>query len=288
MRILVTGASGLVGTALRGASADEYTALTHGEHWDTAAGTIDAARLEGHDAVVHLAGDNIASGRWNKKKKACIHDSRVEGTKLLCEALAGLDKPPSVLLSASAIGYYGHRYGEKLHEYADPGKGFLVDVCTGWESATKAAKDAGIRVVNMRLGLVLSTDGGPLTKMLTPFKLCVGGKLGDGQQYMSWITLDDAVAAMHHCLEHTEIEGPVNLTAPGSVTNKEFTKTLGKVLRRPTIFPMPKPVARIIFGEMADPLLFYSARCVPERLDQTGFRFAHPELEGALRHVLGL
>ena len=146
------------------------------EHWDTAAQTIDAARLEGHDVVVHLAGDNIASGRWNKKKKELIHDSRVEGTKLLCEALANLEHKPSTLLSASAIGYYGHRYGEHLCEYADPGKGFLVDVCTGWESATKVAKDAGIRVVNMRLGIVLSADGGPLTKMLTPFKLAGGWK----------------------------------------------------------------------------------------------------------------
>ena len=287
MRILVTGAGGLVGTALRASSDDEFTSLKHGEHWDTAAGTIDAARLEGHDAVVHLAGDNIASGRWTEKKKERIRSSRVDGTKLLCDALADLDKPPSVLLSASAVGYYGHRYGEHLHEYADPGKGFLADVCTAWEGATKAAKDAGIRVVHMRLGIVLSADGGALRKMLTPFRMGVGGKLGKGDQYMSWITIDDAVSAIRHCLEHDAIVGPVNLAAPGSVTNKEFTKTLGKVLRRPTIFPMPKLVARIVFGEMADALLLCSTRCVPERLEQTGFAFAHPELEGALRHVLG-
>lgn len=292
MRIVVTGASGLIGTALRqGWASDEITPLTRsydgsGVRWDPAAGTIDAAGLEGHDAVVHLAGENLATGRWTKKKKARIFESRAKGTALLAEALAGLERKPAVLVSGSAVGIYGNRYGERLREYDDPGRGFLADVCKAWEAATKPAEDAGIRVVHARTGLVLSKDGGPLKKMLLPFKLGLGGRLGKGDQYMSWIHIDDIVRALRHCIETTTLSGPVNLAAPNPVTNREFTKALGRVLRRPTILPMPAFAARLAFGELADEALLAGQRADPERLRQTNFEFLHADLEKTLRNLL--
>jgi uncharacterized protein (TIGR01777 family) len=254
--------------------------------WDPAAGTIDSAELNGVDAVVHLAGENIASGRWNEKLKRAIFDSRVDSTRLLSTTLAELDSKPSVLVSASAIGYYGPRGDETIDESSRPGEGFLAEVCQAWEMETKPASEAGIRVVNHRIGVVFSTEGGALKKMLTPFKLGLGGVMGSGQQYISWIELDDLVQTIAFVLTTESISGPVNATAPHPATNRELTKTLGKVLGRPTIFPMPAFAARLVFGEMADEMLLTGAKILPKRLEAAKFRFFQPDLEGALRHLL--
>jgi len=296
MNILVTGASGLIGTALVSSltsSGHEVTRLVreqpkHGEkaaHWEPMAGSIDANALEGVDAVVHLAGENIAE-RWTPTKKAKIRDSRVKGTQLLCETLAHLSSPPKVLVSASAIGYYGHRGEETLTDVSPPGRGFLAEVCRAWEAATEPAKQHGIRVVLLRLGVVLSAAGGALAKMLPPFRLGLGGVLGSGQQYMSWIALDDVVGAIQHALVTEALQGPTNAVAPRAVTNQEFTKTLGKVLGRPTAIPLPAFAARLMFGEMADELLLASARIQPTKLLASGYQFRYPELDEALQHVL--
>jgi len=298
MNILVSGSTGLVGTAL-------IPALTAGEHevvrlvrsksrspskeligWDSEANYIDAAGLEGLDAVVHLAGESIASGRWNTLKKARMRDSRVRGTRLLCEALAHAAKPPSVLICASAIGFYGDRGDELLTESSPGGKGFLAEVCRDWEGAAEPALQKGIRVVNLRFGVILSAQGGALAKMLTPFKMGVGGVIGSGRQYMSCIALDDVVRAIQQALSTASLAGPVSVVGPTPVTNREFTKTLGKVLGRPTIFPMPAFAARLALGEMADELLLSSARVAPHKLLESGFQFQYPALEAALRHVL--
>ncbi len=296
MNILVTGASGLIGTALVSSltsSGHEVTRLVReqpkpGEkaaHWEPMAGSIDANALEGVDAVVHLAGENIAE-RWTPTKKAKIRDSRVKGTQLLCETLTRLSSPPKVLVSASAIGYYGHRGEETLTDDSPPGRGFLAEVCRAWEAATEPAKQHGIRVVQLRLGVVLSAAGGALAKMLPPFRLGLGGVLGSGQQYMSWIALDDVVGAIQHALVTEALQGPTNAVAPRAVTNQEFTKTLGKVLGRPTAIPLPAFAARLMFGEMADELLLASARIQPTKLLASGYQFRYPELEEALQHVL--
>jgi uncharacterized protein (TIGR01777 family) len=297
MNILVTGSSGLVGSAL-------VPFLTTGGHrvmrlvraeprgedevrWDPSIGAIDAQKLEGIDAVVHLAGESIADGRWTPEKKAKILNSRVQGTRLLSESLARLQRRPRVLVSASAIGYYGDRGEQPLNERSAAGSGFLPDVCRQWEAATQPAVEAGIRVVNLRIGVVLSAQGGALAKMLGPFRMGAGGRLGSGRQYLSWIALDDVVGAIHHGLMCDELSGPVNAVSPNPVTNREFTKTLGRVLRRPTMFPMPAPAARVIFGEMADELLLASTRVEPQRLMAEGYEFRFAELQSALRHLLG-
>ncbi len=299
MNILVSGSTGLVGTALAAAlnaAGHEVVRLVHSKSrspskeligWDPDANSIDAAGLEGLDAVVHLAGESIASGRWNAVKKARIRDSRVRGTQLLCEALAHTAKPPAMLICASAIGFYGDRGDEVLTESSSGGKGFLADVCRDWEGAAEPARRKGIRVVNLRFGVILSAQGGALAKMLTPFKMGVGGIIGSGRQFMSCIALDDCVAAILHALTTNSLAGPVNVVGPTPVTNHEFTKTLGKVLHRPTIFPMPAFAARLALGEMADELLLCSNRVEPKKLQETGFQFKYPELEAALRHVLG-
>ena len=244
--------------------------------------------IEGMDAVVHLAGENIGAGRWTRNRKARIFDSRVKGTRLLCESLANLNHPPQALICASAIGYYGSRGTEVMKEGSESGAGFLADVCREWEIATEFIGQAEIRVVNLRMGIVLSLAGGPLEKMLPPFKMGVGGILGNGRQYMSWITLDDAVGAIYHTLLTDSLQGPVNNVAPYPITNREFTKALGHVLRRPTLFPLPSFALRIMFGkEMANELFLSSTRVEPARLLETGYTFQYPELEGALRHVLG-
>jgi uncharacterized protein (TIGR01777 family) len=252
--------------------------------WDPASGTIDAEALSGIDALVHLAGDNISEGRWTTAKKERIRASRVEGTRLIAETLAKLDPKPRVLVAASATGFYGDRGDDVLDENAKMGEGFLAEVCRDWEEATRPAADAGIRVVNLRIGIVLSRLGGALARMLTPFKLGLGGRIGSGGQYMSWISLDDAIGSIHHALICEQLSGPVNAVAPGAVTNREFTNTLGKVLRRPTIFPIPAIAAKLAFGEMADELLLSSTHVVPSKLTASQYEFRHPELERALRY----
>jgi hypothetical protein len=298
MNVLVSGATGLIGSAL----APFLSTLGHDVRrlvrsgpakggnevfWDPARGTIDAGALDGLDAVVHLAGENIAGGRWTEKQKGRIRDSRVQGTRLLCQTLAGLKQPPRTLICASAIGYYGDRGDELLAENSTSGANFLAEVCRQWEQAAEPAVKAGLRVVHLRFGVVLSAGGGALAKMLLPLRLGVGGRIGSGRQYMSWITLDDAVGAIGHALITDSLRGPVNAVTPHPVTNLEFTKTLGKVLSRPTILPLPAAAARLVLGQMADELLLASARVVPTRLLESGYAFRFPQLEPALRHVLG-
>jgi uncharacterized protein (TIGR01777 family) len=254
--------------------------------WDPASGEIDRAALEGFDRVVHLAGENIAEGRWTPEKKSRIRDSRVKGTQLLAESLAGLAQPPSAFVCASAIGYYGDRADELLTESSKPGRGFLADVCQEWEDATSPAEKTGIRTVRLRIGVVLSKNGGALKKMLPPFKLGAGGKIGSGKQYMSWITLDDLVRVIENALESSTLSGAVNAVAPNPVTNLQFTKALGRAISRPAIFPLPAFAARIALGEMADALLLASTRVTPAKLLDEGFVFQHAGIEEALRHVL--
>lgn len=298
MNVLVTGATGLVGSALVPYLAGKGHAIRKlvrkplrrdaGEFaWDPERGTLDASALEGADGIVHLAGENIAAGRWTPAKKARIRDSRVRGTKLLAEAAARCERPPKVLASASAVGYYGDRGSELLTETSEAGSGFLASVCREWEQAASPAAARGIRTVAMRFGVVLSGKGGVLGKMLPPFRLGLGGKVGSGGQYMSWIAIDDLVAAIAHVLERPELSGAMNTVAPVPVTNLDFTRALGRALGRPTIFPLPAFAARLLFGEMADELLLASARVEPRRLLASGFSFRYREIEPALGHVLG-
>ena len=297
MIIAITGSSGLVGGALIHAlEADGHLiravvrraprAGSDEIRWDPDNGTIDAAEFAGVDAVVHLAGENIAGHRWTKSFKDKILASRVRSTKLLCDTLSNLASKPAVLVSASAIGYYGDRGSELVDESATCGHGFLAEVCQQWEAATTVARDADIRVVNLRIGFVLSKDGGGLAKMLTPFRLGVGGVIGSGNQYISWIALDDLVRVIQFALSAAALVGPVNATAPNAVTNREFTKTLGSVLHRPTIFPMPAFAAKLAFGEMADEMLLGSIRVEPRALSNARFEFHYPQLDAALCRAL--
>lgn len=302
MKVIVTGSTGLVGRALiRSLLADghEVTRLVRGAaqgfrapgtaavHWDPERGEIDAEELEGHDAAVHLAGESVAEGRWDDEKKRRIRESRVKGTGLLAGALAGLSAKPRVLVSASATGFYGNRGAEVLREESASGEDFLSEVCREWEKATLQASQAGIRVVHLRIGVVLSGEGGALQKMLTPFKLGLGGKVGSGSQYMNWIALEDLIGVIRRALEDESLRGPVNAVAPQQLTNEEFTKSLGHVLGRPTIFAVPAFAARLAFGEVADALLMASTRVEPARLQEAGYQFKYPEIEGALRSALG-
>ena len=297
MKILVSGAHGLVGKALvKSLTRDghEIVSLVRREsvvakteiEWHPNRGQIDAQQLEGFDVVIHLAGESIASGRWTEDKKLRIRESRVMGTTLLSESLARLSRPPATFISASAIGYYGNRGDELLTEQSATGKGFLSEVCVAWEKATGAAEAKGIRTVHTRFGIILDTDGGALEKMLTPFRMGVGGKLGDGKQWMSWIALDDVVRGLRFLIDNVTVRGAVNFTAPNPVTNAEFTKTLGSVLSRPTIFPVPAFAARLAFGEMADALLLSSAKVEPKRLRDTGFSFQHDQLKATLTKII--
>jgi len=296
--IAVTGASGLVGSVLvpflrcgghrvveigRSYSTPSVDQL----RWDPARGELDTSRLEGIDAIVHLAGDNIAAGRWSDARKQSILASRVEPTRLLAEKMAAMKRRPRVFISASAIGFYGER-GDRLVTEADgPGDGFLSDVCRQWEAAVEPAVRAGIRVVLLRIGVVLSARGGALARMLPPFVLGGGGVLGSGRQYMSWISLEDLVALMHHAVLDDHLSGPVNAVAPAALTNREFTKTLARVLRRPAIVPVPSFALRAAVGEMADALLLASTRVGSTKLAGSGFVFRDPDLETALRWGLG-
>jgi len=297
MHVLVTGSTGLIGSAtvsaLR-AGGHRVTRLVRapsvpGEasvHWDPAAGAIETGGLEGLDGVVHLAGEGIAAGRWTPAQKAKIRDSRVQGTRLLCDAIARCARPPRVLVCASAVGYYGDRGEERLTEESPPGRGFLAEVGRAWEAAAEAAIQRGIRVVHLRFGMVLSLRGGALAKMLLPFKLGVGGIVGHGRQYWSWISLDDVVGVIQFALATDTLRGPVNVVAPQSVTNREWTRALGRAVSRPTVFPMPTFAARWLFGEMADELLLASTRVVPERLNAAGYSFRDPTLAGYLTAAL--
>jgi hypothetical protein len=246
---------------------------------------ISVGELEDFDAVVHLAGESIAS-RWTEKRKERILRSRVDGTRLLAESLARLKQAPRVLVSASAIGYYGDRGSETVSETSPPGSGFLAEVCQAWESATQRATESGIRVVNVRTGVVLSTRGGALKKMLLPFRLGIGGKVGSGEQYMSWISLADQIRTLIHAIRTDSLRGPVNAVAPAPVTNAVFTKALGRALHRPTVLPMPAFAARLVFGEMADALLLASMRVIPRRLLASGFFFKDREIEPTLARIV--
>ena len=298
LRVVLSGASGLVGQALK-------PFLTTGGHqvltlvrrqanpqvgeisWDPAAGTLDAAALEAVDAVVHLSGENIAAGRWTAERKRRFASSRVGSTRLLSEALAGLKRPPRVLVSASAVGIYGNRGEQTLTESSPAGAGFLADLCRDWEAAAAPAARAGVRVVHPRIGAVIAARGGALGKMLRPFQLGLGGVIGSGRQYMSWISLDDLLGVIHEALFNPEITGPVNAVAPEPVTNRQFVKTLGGVLHRPTVLPLPAAAVNLLFGEMGRTVLLEGARVVPAKLQSAGFEFRHPTLESALRAELG-
>ncbi len=294
MRILISGSRGLIGSALIASlgAGHEITRLVRGEArpneiaWDPRAGKVDRAKLDGFDAVVHLAGESIASGRWTAVRKASIRDSRLQGTRLLAETLAGLSQPPRIFISASAMGYYGDRGDESLTETSTPGSDFLARVCQEWEAAAAPAANHGIRVVHPRFGIVLSPAGGVLGRMLTPFRFGLGAVIGKGTQWMSWIAIDDATGALAYCLENDAITGPVNLVAPQAITNRDFSKTLGRVLRRPVIFHAPAFALRFALGEMADALLLSSQRIEPTTLVMAGYQFSYPSLEPAIEHLL--
>ena len=297
MKILITGSSGLIGSALIPLLADQGHHLVRmvrrltapGEDavvWDPSAAKLELRALEQMDAVVHLAGENIGAARWNKARKKRMRNSRVVGTRLLSESLAQLAAPPRVLICASAVGYYGSRGDEILTEASSPGTGFLADVCQEWEEAAEPARQKGIRVVNLRIGMVLSSKGGALPAMLPAFKAGAGGKLGSGRQFVSWITIDDLTRAITHALATEALSGPVNAVSPNPVRNMEMTKVLGRVLRRPTFCSVPALALRLLLGEMADALLLSSQRVEPRRLLDTGFTFQFDNFETALRHVL--
>jgi uncharacterized protein len=299
LRILLSGSTGFVGAALverlQSEAHDVVRLVRSPPHddgsmieWDPVGGRIDASKLEGFDAIIHLAGENIA-GRWTEKKKRAIRDSRIIGTRTLAEAIGKQTKPPLVFICASAVGIYGNRGDTILDESSARGKGFLADVVTDWESVAQQARKSApnLRIVNLRFGLILSPDGGALGKMLTPFKLGVAGVIGTGDQWWSWIARDDAVAIAERALVDDRLSGPVNVVTPNPVTNREFTKTLGRVLGRPAVVPMPAFAAKLAFGrEMAEETMLASARIDPARLREIGYEFQFPELEVALRTML--
>lgn len=298
MEVLVSGGSGLIGTALRkvlGKDGHHPIQLTRSPGkrsgdavgWDPASGEIDAASIEGVDAVVHLAGEPLL-GRWTEAKKRRIRRSRVQGTRLLAETLAGLDRPPKVLLSGSAVGYYGDRSEEVLTEDSDPGEGFLAQVCQEWELTTRPAEEAGIRVCHLRTGLVQARDADLVKLQLWAFKLGLGAKLGDGRQWFPWIHIDDHVRAQLLLLDHDEASGPFNLTAPNPVRNVEYADTLAEVLNRPRFLFVPVPAIGLVFGRTAaEEMIAVSQRAVPARLSEEDFRFEHADLTGALRAEMG-
>jgi len=294
MKITISGATGLIGNALcdklAAESGHEIVKLSRSynkdtAHWDYKANTIDLESIEGSDAVIHLAGESIA-GYWTENKKQEIENSRVEGTKFLTESITKLIHKPQTFICASAIGYYGDIGDEEVDESSAQGSGFLADVAIKWENEANTLKDHGIRVINLRIGLVLSDKGGALQPMLIPFKLGLGGKLGSGRHYMSWIMLEDVVGSIIFILNNTKINGPVNLTAPNPVTNEQFTKTLGKVLNRPTFLTVPALVLNTIAPDMSKEMLLASTRALPKKLTDNGFEFTYTDIEKAFKDLL--
>ena len=295
MNVLVTGSTGLVGSALvtrlRADGCHVKTLVRrpvkeNEMRWYPEQGILHHNQLLGFDAVVHLAGENIAQGRWTAEKKRRLRESRTVTTQLLAEAFSQVPTPPKVIISASAIGYYGNRGDEVLTETSPAGTGFLADLCRDWEAATAPMAARGIRVVNLRIGVVLTKTGGALAKMLLPFRLGIAGVMGSGNQYWSWITLDDLVSVIRFCLDKEVLRGPVNAVSPQPVTNRVFTKALGRALQRPTLIPTPAFAARLLLGEMADELLLASNRVIPEQLTNAGFPFRDADIDTALGHCL--
>ena len=281
MNILLSGSNGLIGSALKTSLENEGHNVTRlSRNFD------DPINFEGINAVIHLAGENIAQGRWTDAKKSEIKKSRLNGTKKLSEQLAASSHKPSIFISSSATGFYGDKEDIILDENSSQGSGFLPEVCVEWEKSTFAAEQAGIRTVHIRTGIVLSKKGGALKKMLPPFKFGGGGILGSGNQYMSWISLEDEINAIIFILNNSSLSGPINLTAPHPVNNKEFTKILGEVLKRPTILPLPSFIARFLFGEMADAILLTGNRVLPNKLIDAGFTFTHSKLDEALKDII--
>jgi uncharacterized protein (TIGR01777 family) len=295
MKIAIAGASGLIGSAFINAVEEDGAEVTRlvrsspkaGEiEWHPNQDVIQPGTLQGFDTIINLAGENVAEGRWTDEKKKKIHDSRVHGTHLISEAIAKLEPKPRVFLCASATGIYGDRPDETLTEQSDSGGGFLAGVCREWEKATEPASKVGVRVVNLRFGPVLAPHGGMMEKMLTPFKMGLGGKIGSGKQYISWVSIDDVVGAMKLALKDETIRGPLNVVSPNPVTNEEFTKSLGDALSRPTMMAVPAFAARLAFGEMADEMLLSSQKVLPKRLQDAGFQFKYPNLDEALRRYI--
>ena len=293
--VAITGASGMIGAALaRALAAGGLRVLRIGRRpgagsdllWDPAAGRIDAASLEGVDAVVHLAGESIASGRWTRERKLRIRESRTQGTTLLARALAALDRKPQVLVSVSAVGIYGDRGDELLTDTSAPGTGFLPDVARAWEASADPAREAGIRVAHPRLAAVLSRSGGVLGRLLLPFRLGLGGPIGRGAQWMPLVSLDDAIGAIRHLIDSPGLSGPFNVSLPAPVTNREFSAALGRALHRPAILPVPPAALRLAYGALADELLIASAKVVPAGLEAAGYRFQHPDIDSALQAAL--
>ena len=296
MKILVTGASGLVGTAVQESFAGKgYEMLLASRNapkkpndiqWNVETGFAELERLEGLDVVVHLAGESVSGLRWTDEKKRAIRDSRVLGTRNVVEAISKLREKPKLLVAASAIGFYGERGDEEVTESSAAGDNFLSEVSKAWEAESRRAEDAGIRTVLLRTGIVLSRDGGALATMLTPFKLGVGGVVGSGKQWMSWVSLDDHVGVINYAIENDNLRGAVNSVSPNPVTNEEFTKTLGEVLYRPTILPLPEFAVSMVFGEMGDALLLTSTKVLPKRIEEAGFEFKYPDLKSALERAV--
>lgn len=293
--VAITGASGMIGSALaRTLAADGMRILRLGRRpgratdvvWDPASGRIDSARMEGVDAVVHLAGESIASGRWTRERMRRIRESRTQGTTLLARAIAALDRRPEVLVSVSAVGIYGDRGDELLTDTSAAGTGFLPEVALAWEASAEPARTAGIRVAHPRFAAVLSRAGGVLGRLLLPFRLGLGGPIGRGAQWMPLVSLDDAIGSIRHLLDSPGLSGPFNVSLPEPVTNAEFSKALGRALHRPAILPIPPAALRLVYGQLADELLIASARVVPQRLEAAGYRFRHPTIEMALRAAL--
>jgi len=293
-RVLVSGARGLVGSALSeelsGAGYQVERLVRRrdfdGVYWDPAVGSIQTNRLEGVFAVIHLAGESIGEGRWSAEKKGRIRNSRVQGTRLLAEAIASLNNPPKVMLSASAVGYYGDAGAHRLTESAALGAGFLAGVCRHWEQACEPARQAGVRVVNMRLGLILSEKGGVLQRLLPAYRMCAGGRVGTGEQFMSWVMLEDVIQSFKFALENESLDGSVNVVSPSPVTNAEFAKALGSAVGRPAICHVPSLAIRLALGEeRAENLLLYSQRAIPAALKEAGFRFRYADIKSALEAI---